>query len=108
MIFDEISWHDGQIRSIILERDEQERSSYGIRIEADVYQSMESGTRVRISIQFSEIKTATMSHNISEMEDNLSAGNISNGYKKGNSNYIIYLVDGYLDIDANKINIRVL
>lgn len=108
MLFDDIIWHDGQIQNILIIRNEQDGSSYKVQIEADVYQSSEMIEKIHVLINFSEVKGIVTACNIVELEDYFDSGNIANGYKKGDMNYILYFCDGYVEITAGKIEITVL
>ena len=103
MKFDDVYWHDGQIQSLLVACSEQSGCQYRIRIEADVYSSEDSPDRTRIAVTFGEVEKLVLACNIIEMNDYFGSGNISNGYKKGKNDYILYLADGYVEIMAGKV-----
>jgi len=107
MNFDDVIWHDGLLQSILVARNGQDGPAYKVRIEADVYSNAETAERIHVAITFGDVRGIVTIFNITEMIDNFGPGNIANGYKKGDMNYILYFCDGYVEITAGKVDIRV-
>lgn len=107
MKFDDIIWHDGLLQSLFVARNDEGSPTYDVEIEADVYSSAEMVERIHVVISFKGVRGIVSTFNIVEMIDNLGPGNIANGYKKGDVNYILYFCDGYVEITAGKVEITV-
>ena len=124
MLFDDIYWHDGQIRGLSLEYIEGMKMPYLFVLKADVYMNDEYINseikihRTKITVNFSNVVSFVISGNIMEMIENFNAGNISTAYRKGKGaiknkiyknekyRYIFNLFGGYVEICAKDIEIE--
>jgi len=89
-----IDWHDGILETMSVEKD--------FVISVLIYSTEDAKSRSFLKLQFKGVKSILFTCDKSELEINLNAGNISNGYvKKNNSGAMIfrlYLVDGYIEV----------
>lgn len=105
MLFDDINWHDGQIKRMCVLLSNAETGGYNLELDISYYQSAAARERMTATLQFEAVKEMNFVCDFDELKDNFHAGNISNGYVKEGRSYRIYLVDGYLDICAQDVRI---
>ena len=97
----EFIWHDGNIRSLSYSIDKG-----GVRLEilGEFYSHTGSAVRDTYTIECDGVTRFSNLIDFDEVVDNLHAGSISNGYVNG-STLRLYLIEGMIEIDANKIQI---
>ena len=103
MKIDDLFWHDGIINSYSCDMDEHGNSDFIIR--AHLYKNADSTQRQAITITCPNIEACQVSLNIKELKDNLFAGNISNGYLKGNKLWV-YFTDGIFEITGEHFEVN--
>lgn len=105
MLFDNLNWHDGQLKRVNVSHGDKNIGKYTLEVEVSYYESDNSENRSSAVLKFENVQRLNLSCDFKELIDNLHAGNISNGYQKGDGVYRIYLVDGYLEIFAQEVQI---
>lgn len=96
---DEILWHDGNVVSISFLIDE--RSKATVQIAALFHIDEAGGGRGLYRITCEGVSKFNTTLDVAELKDNMFAGNISNGYLKGNTLWI-YVTDGLIEVQAKK------
>ena len=100
---EEILWHDGNVVSVSFLIDKNGKAS--VQIVALLHMDENGGGRgtYRISCEGAARFSTTL--DVAELKDNMFAGNISNGYLKGNTLWI-YVTDGLIEIHAKRFRVE--
>jgi hypothetical protein len=100
---DKILWHDGNVVSVSFLIDERGKATVQI---AALFHIDESGSgRVSYQINCEGVSKFNTTLDVAELKDNMFAGNISNGYLKGNALWI-YVTDGLIEVHAKKFRVE--
>lgn len=102
-MFNEIEWHDGRLLKCELTSQSHAAGQGQFELKVSVYKNKKTGERVELVLSFSEISRIILTCDFSELFDNYKAGNINDGYKKNESIYRLYLIDGYIEIHSTKL-----
>ena len=98
-----VCWHDGNL--ISFEYNTTDQGSHNFTLIADIYENINDIERTRYAIKC--IDTERIFQNLSsfELQENYSAGNISNGYIKDKTLWL-YLCDGIIEIIAKAYELK--
>ena len=102
-------WHDGLLEDVHFSVG---KNSSHILLKVQVYAGSEAPHRKGFELRFTGVTSCVFSCDVNELMDNLSAGNISNGYAKdlkqeeGLFVYRMYLSDGYVEIVSKSVEVR--
>ena len=94
-------WHDGNIKSLNYSIG---KAGASLEIEGEFYSSSESRQRTNYTITCKKVTRFNNVIDFVEIQDNLLAGSVSNGYLKENTLWL-YLTDGFIEIHAESINV---
>jgi hypothetical protein len=103
-----IYWHDGLLDDIHVSIGKDKSF---IQLKVRVYGDPESSSRDSLDVRFLDVSSCLFSFDVNELLDNLSAGNISNGYSKISNEelrlftYRMYLSDGYIEIISKGVEV---
>lgn len=95
----DVEWHDG----ILLDTQVIFKNGYcNMILSVDVYNNNEK-RREKLTVEFINIEDLILTLDAIELNDNRSAGNVSNAYikkidGKGKYKFFLYLSDGYLNL----------
>lgn len=99
---DNINWHDGLLESITISMSSINGITRCIDINVRIYITSDAIERSLTKLHFTDVENVVLNCDLLELQDNISAGNISNGYLKqtiqGQNLLRIYLIDGYIEI----------
>lgn len=110
---DDMEFHDALIEGLSFEAAARRRKS-SCRIGLQVYRKPDSSVRHRITIRGESLLSLTSSVDFKELLDNAASGNVSHGYLKqskrrgrdGRAVFRLYLVDGYVEIVAQRFRVQ--
>lgn len=97
--FDHFCWHDGVLVDISFKINQKGNSS--VLITGYFYKDDQDPCRKAYQISCKKVSRFNSTLDAIELKDNRVAGNIANGYQKGNTLWL-YFTDGILEIHAKK------
>ena len=95
-------WHDGKLAGIAFGMDKKGASS--LNLSAELYENEQAQGREPYNIACEGVGNFNCTLDASELKDNLRAGNISNGYLKGDTLWV-YFSDGILKVSARRFRV---
>jgi hypothetical protein len=100
---DKLLWHDGNVVSVSFLIDERGKAT--VHITALLHIDEKGGGRGSFRINCEGVSRFNTTLDVAELKDNVFAGNISNGYLKGNTLWI-YVTDGLIEVHAKKFRVE--
>ncbi|CAN7392202.1 hypothetical protein [Acidovorax delafieldii] len=95
--FDKLFWHDGNLTDVSFSVDAKGKSI--VQLQALFYKDEQAPQRQPHQIRCEAVSRFQCTLDSDELKRNMFAGNISNGYLKGNTLWI-YFTDGLLEVRA--------
>ena len=100
---DKILWHDGNVESVSFLIDARGKAT--VRIAALFHIDEKGGGRGLYRINCEGVSRFNTTLDVAELKDNMFAGNISNGYLKGDTLWI-YVTDGLIEVHAKRFRVE--
>ena len=98
----DLCWHDGNLVGIRLDTGTQ--GAAVAHISVLLYAGALTAIRHAYQIECQHVLRFESTLDVAELRNNAFAGNISNGYLKGNTLWV-YLADGVLQVEAKKFRV---
>lgn len=95
-------WHDGNLSRIAFDIDKRGKAS--LSISAAFYENEQAPSREIYEIVCEGVLGFTSTLDSAELKDNMGAGNIANGYLKGDTLWV-YFSDGVLKVSARRFRL---
>jgi len=99
---DSFFWHDGNVSALNYTTKNKITT---LKIEAAFYAHDLASERSEYTLSCQDVTKFNHIVDFNEINDNSSAGSISNGYLKGNTLWL-YLSDGIIEINAKEFNLK--
>ena len=100
-----LHWHDGIIRKLVLESDENSKASKIFIHASLIDDSTRSPNLAEIELEYISVSKFNAICDLVEIAENKEHGNIHDFSIKGN-NLRIILFDGYIDISAKEYHVK--
>ncbi len=97
-----LNWHDGVLLDVTFAMSKKGKSS--VELNVLLYGHEHARERSICHIKCDDVTRFNSTLDARELNDNLRAGNISNGYLKGDTIWV-YFVDGLIEIHANRFRL---